>query len=109
ILDRASRLARAEPVHLQAARPAVLADRGGGGQVHVGQLQAEAASDAELAIALVVAFAEIDRVEVVPDPQQMRMGCMAEVFGQAAVELFGGEADRRLLAAFGLRAVPEAQ
>src|SRR3546814_1165107 len=65
--------ARGQPVDLDHARVVAAADRGGRRQrMGVEVAEPARAAHAELAVALGVAVAEGDRVEVVPDPQQVR-------------------------------------
>src|SRR3546814_3351827 len=52
------------------------------------------AAHAELAVALGVAVAEGDRVEVVPDPQQVRRLAGADEARHARVGVLGGGGDR---------------
>ena len=74
ILDRRAGRARGQPVDLQRARVVAAADRGRRRQrARVEVAQAARAADAELAVAFVVAVAQGDRVEVVPDAQQVRV------------------------------------
>ena len=74
IVQRQPGHARGQPVHLHDAPPVAAAD--GGGRRLLGCVEGRETArpaDAELAIALQVALALDDRVQVVPDPQQVRV------------------------------------
>src|SRR5690606_28503128 len=94
VFHRRAGRARGQPVDLDHARVVAAADRGGRGQAaHVEVAQPARAADAELAVTLGVAIAQGDRVEVVPDPQQVRRVAGADEGGHARVGVLGGDGD----------------
>ena len=91
VLQRHAGCLGREPVDLQPAPAVEAADRGGGRQpAGVERTQPAGAADTEAAIALVVLFADGDAVEVVPDPQQLRVPALRGEFEKLAVSGFGG-------------------
>ena len=99
VFQRHGRCARAQRHHLQASRFAVGADRSGGRRRVVEHaINGARAADAEAAVALVVAIAQVDRGEIVPDAQQVGVFRRPHGHQQALVGQGGGGFD----VAFGL-------
>src|SRR5690606_29355987 len=105
VLQRRARGGGGQPVHLQHAGLVAAADRGRRRQALGREVaQPARAADAELAVALVVALAVGDRVQVVPDAQQVRGVAGLDEGGQAGVGVGGGGDDAGRVVATGERA-----
>ncbi len=90
ILDRDAGHARGQPVDLQHAASIPHADcRRGRIACCEAPAHALGATTAELTITFVVALAEIDRVEIVPDAQRVRLGARNEMGSKPRVGSLG--------------------
>ena len=91
--------ARGHPEHLQLVSRSLSADRSGGRQLPASQrAEAERAADTELPIALRVALALVDRVEIVPHAQQLREAAVLLELSHRSVELFRSRTDAAVCA-----------